>query len=37
VVIAAAVLALSGREEMSFGRFAGAAAVVAGIALISLG
>jgi drug/metabolite transporter (DMT)-like permease len=37
VVMAAAALALSGRAEMSRERFAGAAAVVAGIALISLG
>jgi drug/metabolite transporter (DMT)-like permease len=37
VVIAAAALALGGREEMDAARFAGAVAVVAGIALISLG
>ncbi|MBV8998714.1 MAG: EamA family transporter [Solirubrobacterales bacterium] len=37
VVIAAAVLAVSGREQVSAGRLAGAVAVVAGIALISLG
>src|SRR4051794_35802233 len=37
VVIAAAALALSGREEMSRGRMSGAALVAAGVALISLG
>ncbi len=37
VVMAAVALALSGREEMGPERFAGAVAVVAGIALISLG
>ncbi|HET6866537.1 MAG TPA: EamA family transporter [Solirubrobacteraceae bacterium] len=37
VVIAAAALAIGGREEMGPTRFAGAVAVVAGIALISLG
>jgi drug/metabolite transporter (DMT)-like permease len=37
VVMAAGALALSGREEMGPERFAGAVAVVAGIALISLG
>jgi drug/metabolite transporter (DMT)-like permease len=37
VVIATAVLALTGREEVGAGRAAGAVAVVAGIALISLG
>jgi drug/metabolite transporter (DMT)-like permease len=37
VVLAAAVLAVGGREEMSPRRFAGAVTVVAGIALISLG
>jgi drug/metabolite transporter (DMT)-like permease len=37
VVIAAAVLAIGGREEMGPARFAGAAVVVAGIAMISLG
>ena len=37
VVMAAAVLAIGGREELGPGRFAGAVAVVAGIALISLG
>jgi drug/metabolite transporter (DMT)-like permease len=37
VVMATAVLALSGRERISAGRWAGAVAVVAGIALISLG
>ena len=37
VVMAAVALALGGREEMGPERFAGAAAVVAGIALISLG
>ncbi|MBV9417699.1 MAG: EamA family transporter, partial [Solirubrobacterales bacterium] len=37
VVIAAAVLAVSGREQVSAGRLAGAVAVLAGIALISLG
>ena len=37
VVIAAAVLAASGRERVSAERLAGAVAVVAGIALISLG
>jgi uncharacterized membrane protein len=37
VVMAAAALAISGREEISFERFAGAVAVVAGIALISVG
>jgi drug/metabolite transporter (DMT)-like permease len=37
VVIAAAALALSGREHMDDGRLAGAALVAAGIALISLG
>jgi drug/metabolite transporter (DMT)-like permease len=37
VVIAALVLAVAGREEMSVERLVGAAVVVAGIALISLG
>lgn len=37
VVIATAFLALSGRERVGFERFAGAVAVAAGIALISLG
>jgi drug/metabolite transporter (DMT)-like permease len=37
VVIAAAILAVSGREEIGIGRLAGAVAVVTGIALISLG
>jgi drug/metabolite transporter (DMT)-like permease len=37
VVMAAVALAVGGREELGFGRFAGAVAVVAGIALISLG
>jgi drug/metabolite transporter (DMT)-like permease len=37
VLIATAVLALSGREEVGRQRLAGAVAVVAGIALISLG
>jgi drug/metabolite transporter (DMT)-like permease len=37
VVIAALVLAVTGREEMSAERLVGAAVVVAGIALISLG
>jgi drug/metabolite transporter (DMT)-like permease len=37
VVIAAAALALSGREDMSRGRLSGAALVAAGVALISLG
>lgn len=37
VVMAAAALAIGGREEMGAARFAGAVAVVAGIALISLG
>ncbi len=37
VVMAAAFLAISGREELAPSRFAGAVAVVAGIALISLG
>jgi drug/metabolite transporter (DMT)-like permease len=37
VVIAAAALALGGREEVGVERFVGAVAVVAGIALISLG
>jgi drug/metabolite transporter (DMT)-like permease len=37
VVIAAAILAVSGREEIGMGRLAGAVAVVTGIALISLG
>ena len=37
VVIAAAVLAIGGREELGPARFAGAVAVVAGIAMISLG
>jgi len=37
VVIAAAALAIGGREEMGPARFAGAVVVVAGIALISLG
>jgi drug/metabolite transporter (DMT)-like permease len=37
VVMAAAALAISGREEMGTARFVGAAVVVAGIAMISLG
>jgi drug/metabolite transporter (DMT)-like permease len=37
VVMAAAALAIGGREEMGPARFAGAVVVVAGIALISLG
>lgn len=37
VLIAAVVLAIGGREEIGVGRLAGAVAVVAGIALISLG
>ncbi|MFZ0042272.1 MAG: EamA family transporter [Solirubrobacteraceae bacterium] len=37
VVIAAAALAISGREHVSAERLAGAVAVVAGIALVSLG
>jgi drug/metabolite transporter (DMT)-like permease len=37
VVIAAAALVMTGREEPDGGRFAGAALVVAGVALISLG
>jgi drug/metabolite transporter (DMT)-like permease len=37
VLIATAVLAVSGRERVSAGRLAGAIAVVAGIALVSLG
>ena len=37
VLIAAAVLAFTGREEMSAERLAGAVAVVGGVALISLG
>lgn len=37
VVMAAAALAIGGREELGPARFAGAATVVAGIALISLG
>jgi uncharacterized membrane protein len=37
VVIAAAALALSGREHMDHGRLAGAGLVAAGVALISLG
>jgi drug/metabolite transporter (DMT)-like permease len=37
VVMATAILALSGRERIGVQRFAGALAVVAGIALISLG
>ena len=37
VVMATAFLALSGREQIGFRRLAGAVAVVAGIALISLG
>lgn len=37
VLIAAAVLAIGGREELGPARFAGAVAVVGGIALISLG
>jgi len=37
VVIATAVLAVTGREKVSAERLAGAVAVVAGIALISLG
>jgi drug/metabolite transporter (DMT)-like permease len=37
VVMAAAALAIGGREEVGPARFAGAVAVVAGIALISLG
>ena len=37
VVVAAAALALSGREEMGRGRLSGAGLVAAGVALISLG
>jgi drug/metabolite transporter (DMT)-like permease len=37
VLIAALVLALGGREQIGPARLAGAVAVVAGIALISLG
>jgi len=37
VLIAAAILALTGRERVTFQRFAGAAAIVGGIALVSLG
>jgi drug/metabolite transporter (DMT)-like permease len=37
VLMAAAALAIGGREELGPARFAGAVAVVAGIALISLG
>jgi drug/metabolite transporter (DMT)-like permease len=37
VVMATAILAVSGRERVSFGRFVGAVAVVGGIALISVG
>jgi multidrug transporter EmrE-like cation transporter/uncharacterized membrane protein len=37
VVMAAAALAMGGREEIGLERFAGAVAVVAGIALISIG
>jgi drug/metabolite transporter (DMT)-like permease len=37
VVIAAAALVATGREEPDAGRFAGAALVVAGVAFISLG
>jgi drug/metabolite transporter (DMT)-like permease len=37
VLIAAVVLAIGGREQIGPGRLVGAVAVVAGIALISLG
>jgi drug/metabolite transporter (DMT)-like permease len=37
VVMATAILAVSGRERVSLGRFVGAVAVVGGIALISVG
>jgi drug/metabolite transporter (DMT)-like permease len=37
VVIATAVLAVGGREQIGLRRLVGAAAVVTGIALISLG
>jgi drug/metabolite transporter (DMT)-like permease len=37
ILIAAAVLAITGRERLSIGRIVGSAAVVAGIACIALG
>jgi hypothetical protein len=37
VVIAAAALAVGGREEIGAARLAGAVAVVGGVALIALG